>query len=196
MALAFAFALVGCASAPALSGQELSETDVKSLATGLFDIDSVEQAAALEDGTVTAGEYREAFENLRACVEREGYGISDPQVNPVTNTNFEFVYDAKGRNQNTALEDYASCEEQFWNPVAYVYVSNAPQKIDEGLETAILSCMDQLGVKPAREPVEDFFDLAGTDPVEDEETRKAASECARQEVSRLYPDLISLTLGY
>ena len=187
--------LAGCTAPARTPPVHLTSDAVKSIGRGLVDKGYKVQGKPLLDGSVTAEEYRTAFDNLRTCVTTAGYTISDPVVSPVTNTNYEFVFDFKGRNQRKANTEILDCEKRYWSDLAGVYVDTAPQRMDEGLRQAVIACMKK---HHYRVPDTDrtIAQMAGRDPVKDAKRRTVTMNCTQSEATRLFPNLPSVSLSF
>ena len=110
----------------------------------------------------------------------------------MTGITFEFVYTLNGRNEDQGLEDFTTCEETYWNPLASFFSATHVQRMDPTLKSAVLQCMDDRG-----HPGDSTgANLAAISPVigDDETTRVTARECTVQEAQRLYPELPSVTV--
>ena len=196
-AAGFVLACAACSSnaQTGSGGEALTSDAVKQISHTARQAGHVEQADALKDGRVTASEYRAAFERMRACVVDKGYEVSAPVVSPVTNTNFEFLFDSNGRDQQTAQIEETECEAKYWNDVSAVYIDTAPQQMSARLRQAIVDC---LAGKGFRTPggASTLPQIAGTDPERDDKRRMATMTCANKQVARLYPDLPTITLTF
>jgi len=185
-------ALAGCTST-GKSDSLLSSDQVIAMGVEAEKNGYEEQAKALSDGVVSASEYRAAYDLVSACVAGKGYLVSDPVVNPLTSTTYEFTYDSNGRDQDSAIDDYQKCEDRYWGDVALAYGSNAPQSIEPQLKEAIVQCMKVASVNISAADVTTLKDLVGEN---DGSREQAARDCSLSETQRLYPDMPSVTISY
>lgn len=124
------------------TGEQIKQWSVEQAELG-----NTEVAEALRDGVVTFSEYSEAFDNLRACVEGRGYGITDPILSLATNTHFDFSYDSLGRSHDIAGREVEECEWKYWMLVSMIYVDSTPQQMDPGLRAAVDACLQAKGIE-------------------------------------------------
>ncbi len=154
------------------------------------------QRPLLADGVVTREELREAWAGLRSCLVAQGFVVSEPVMNPITNTDLLYTYSRDPKPGATAAPDKptddelaANCEDANWNPVAQVYSANTPQRMNADLATFMADCLSRAHFPPANgASTFDAFVRDATGRVREARLRQANS-CIDQGVPKLYPDL-------
>ncbi len=165
-AMAAVLLLTSCATQTPLGLQSLPTSEqVKQWSVEQAELGNVEVAEALGDGVVTFSEYSDAFDNLRACVEGRGYGITDPILSLATNTHFDFSYDTLGRPMDVAVREVDECEGKYWTLVSMIYVDGTPQQMDPGLRAAVRLCLRAQGIEldPDAATIWQMVDSTGED---------------------------------
>jgi hypothetical protein len=170
------------------------------------------QRPILEDGVVTRDEVAVAWRGLRACLESKGLTVSEPVMNPITNTDYLYTYSRTppsaaasplttpssapstssptASSSTTPSDDEVAqgCEATYWNPVAQVYSANTPQRMDAKLAAFMAGCLGQSHVQAKQPSTFDGFVRGPTGTVDEARLRKA-NACLDKGVAELYPDL-------
>jgi len=159
---------------------------VSQLGRELIDAGSTGQGGALEDGVITASEYRAAFDALRSCVEDAGPTVSDAVISPIDGYSLVFSYDAAGVDTTAAVDIYDRCEGRHWQPLAQLYSAVSTSSMNPDLASAVSDCLatQEQAVPTEATSLEAFFDQRN-----DAEHQQKVVDCISDEVSRLFPDL-------
>jgi hypothetical protein len=218
VSMALWVALAGCTSArPAAPDRTMGYQPPKDFVLGPKELKRVvdglppssSQRALLADGKVTRDELELSWTRLRSCLERKGFAVSAPVMNPITNTDYLYTYARKASPSSAATpsattdstsgstsaagpsddEIAQECESAYWNPVAQVYAANTPQRMSAELQRFMTNCMGGARLAPAK-PASTFDgfvrDASGT--VEPARLTQA-NDCLDRGVPHLYPDL-------
>jgi hypothetical protein len=154
------------------------------------------QRPLLADGVVTVAELQTSWSRLRSCLAAKGFVVSEPVMNPITNTDLLYTYSRDPELGATAAPDKptddelaANCEDENWNPVAQVYAANTPQRMNDDLAKYMADCLRREGVTTAAGA--STFDAFVRDAAGDVEPARLrqANACLDQGVPQLYPDL-------
>lgn len=185
--LTLAAMLTGCASSSPT--QSLSIQDVEYLAERASELGYEEQAARIEDGEATFEDYDESWQALASCVKGFGYGITDPIVSPVDSLTYEFVFDSKGFEEQTADVNILDCQERHFAYVSQAYLGTHSPRMEPALADGISTCLTKQGIDLAgdEETVAAFMDAAGD--------RDVFDACIADTAHQLYPSLPTLGWG-
>jgi hypothetical protein len=169
-------------------GSVVTATAIKADARDLKKNGYAEQAAMLEDGDITAQEYQEAFDLLRACIDNVGAEMEGPWTNPVDGISLSFtiLYDLdmkRGEELTTA------CQERYFTTLDGDYLELHPGQMDPLLREAVSECMVGKGFESSGDELT-VQDFAGEGSVTDGKLTprgEALTECVRSECDRLFP---------
>ncbi len=140
------------------------------------------QAWALNDGTVTDEEYRQAVDGFAKCVREAGFPVADAVLSPVDGLTLLYGIPPTGDPDawSKAVED---CNLAHISHVEPTYVEAREQKMTPELRDATARCLrdERVRVAGTERNVKEFVDTAG----------KSAEvlKCVSASAQRLYPDL-------
>lgn len=213
VALSAILALAACSPSPTRPAQSLGYEAPRSAALhgdklaqvvdGLPELSP--QRHALKDGIVTSQELDLAWRQLRSCLETAGFAVSEPVLNPITQTDYLYTY----RREHTttpspstspgpspshaaadATDDEAvhACEDAYWTPLSLVYSANTPQHMDRALARSMVDCMTRAHYMTSRATT--FDDLVRNVAGQIERGRlQRANTCLDESMPKLFPDL-------
>jgi hypothetical protein len=164
-------AVSGCAPAGSDGGQESSG-----------DIPLPGQQWALNDGKVTAAEYRTAMDRFVSCVRDAGYPVSDPVPSPADNLTLIYEITPSGA-PDVYNEAVQRCNLSHLSLVEPTYVEAHAQVMDAPLRAAVGDCLRGRGVTPTTRErnLADFAESAK------DETKVV--DCVTERWGRVYPTL-------
>ncbi|WP_416967057.1 hypothetical protein [Streptomyces sp. 4F14] len=159
-------AVVGCAPAPdggrdtALPGQQW----------------------ALQDGKVTAAEYRTAMNRFVTCVRDAGYPVTDPVISPTDN--LTLIYDiTPNGDADTYNKAVQTCNLDHLSLVEPTYVEAQPQLMAAPLRAAVANCLARQGVRVTSKE-RNLADFAAS-----AHSETKVVDCVTSQRARVYPAL-------
>jgi hypothetical protein len=145
----------------------------------------------LEDGVVTAEEYRAAESTYQSCLEGQGYTFGPVMVDPIGGLQLIYRDQYMGPKKSYNGNAVNACQDKF-DPVEETYTQTNPQHMNPQLLSAVESCLTANGVAyPASaSKVADFVKKlhANISPV--------LSKCINTEVDKLYPNIPVVAIAY
>lgn len=184
--------LAGCSATPSSQPVEtLSSDQIKAFARTESKDGHTQQATILKDGSVSPDEYSTAFDSLRQCYELKGYTVDTPQINPITGLDYTYAVNTKGHKQSQVWKDLDKCEAANWNSVQRAYLGSHEHRMKPELVKATSQCLEARG-EHASSNASNLTQMVASQGV----TEKAAFECVGEEVTILYPEIISVTIAY
>ncbi|MFE3716374.1 hypothetical protein [Streptomyces cyaneofuscatus] len=140
------------------------------------------QEWALEDGKVTAAEYRTAMTRFVSCVRDAGYSVSDPVRSPADNLTLIYDMTPSGDTDvyNEAVQD---CNLSHLSLIEPTFVEAHPQVMDEALRVAVRGCLAGQGI-PVTAEERNLTDFATS---AEDETKVV--DCVTAQWGSVYPKL-------
>ena len=183
--------LAGCDATPeATTSDSFAFTTVENARQYAHDKGYDDAAKILDDGVVSADEYRAANADYQLCLEAQGYVFHNVMIDPVGGLQFIFENDFTGSEANADVKAIDRCQDQY-DPVEQSYTLSQPQRMDPQLLETVKRCLDGRAYKYDPEST-NLKTLAGSNggiPI-------PVSDCVTREAETLFPHLPALILGY
>ncbi|MFD4957864.1 hypothetical protein [Microbacterium sp. NPDC058389] len=160
----------------------------------LHELGAQESADALADGDVTYDEYLEAARRYQACLRDVGVVIEGPHLSPVDNVWLLWQLPEEISGGESVAAAVSSCDER-WRPVAAAYIDTHEQRMDDGLQAAVVTCMAAAGydLSGDESQVIDFMGEIESPPTP---RMQDAERCIVELSQRLFPELPGVTVAY
>ena len=154
------------------------------------------ESAVLEDGTISGGEYEQAYDRYMACQEDLDYVFDKPKVlDPVSGLQWQAIGEWKGTGEPGLLDPNNKCDTRFYL-IETPYLQSTPHRMDPVLREAFMSCLDTNGIAYNGDEVS-FADF--TESLSDAELGEATSgshvSCLLDSVKTHFPDVLWVSYG-
>lgn len=172
--------------------REIEDVSIRDLEVEAREHGWDEQARMLADGSVSEAEYLQAVDEVRACAERDGNGISEPVLSPIDNLTLEFGFPQGALSDDEVWSMSDRCLQQWFWTVHTGYLVSHDARMDTDLLEASVECMAEQGFTLAGD-LRNARDLAVRVPREGE---AALADCIADAVARLRPDLDGVGISW
>lgn len=142
--------------------------------------------------SVTWADYTTAFEQLRDCVEAGGVIVTDPVVDPVSNTHYSYAYEFNGQTQSEAMTVISGCEAGEWTRIDMAIQMSGEQHMNADLAQFTATCLEHDGfdVSGDERSVAGFLKATGDSEID------AVNNCVGAGIQELYPQVTTYGVGY
>ena len=152
------------------------------------------EVSVLEDGTISAGEYEQAYDRYMDCQVALGYVFDKPKyLDPVEGQRWQALSEYRGAG-DAPLDKMAECDSRIFL-IEDPYVVTTPKVMDPQLMAKLRSCLDEKGIPYRGDEVNfnDFTSGLGDDAYRDSDS--PYTSCLLDSAFELFPDLISVGYG-
>jgi hypothetical protein len=150
------------------------------------------ESLPVDGPSVTWDDYTTAFDVVRDCIEVGGLTVTDPVMDPVTNTSYSYSYQFNDLSSEDAMNVIARCETDDWTRIDMAIQTQTPPRMNSDLAARTSSCLADRGLSTTG----DESSVGGFVRSVGESNFDAIVGCVGEGIQVLYPELTGYGVGY